>query len=82
MRHEGLEMCIRDRASMEALVAHGGGMPAFFNDDVAVDMMLRAGVDLRDARNWAGMGCSEVRVPGKHGTGVTPVSYTHLKAKS
>ena len=66
-------------ASMEALVAHGGGMPAFFNDDVAVDMMLRAGVDLRDARNWAGMGCSEVRVPGKHGTGVTPVYVNMMK---
>ncbi len=66
-------------ASLEALVAHGGGMPAFFNDDVAVDMMLRTGVDLRDARNWASMGCSEVRVPGKHGTGVTPVYVNMMK---
>lgn len=66
-------------AALRALVKHGGGMPAFFNDDVAVDMMLRAGVDLRDARNWAGMGCSEVRVPGKHGTGVTPVYVNVFK---
>lgn len=66
-------------ASLEALMAHGGGMPAFFNDDVAIDMMLRVGVDLRDARNWAGMGCSEVRVPGKHGTGVTPVYVNMMK---
>lgn len=66
-------------ASLEALVAHGGGMPAFFNDDVAVDMMQRVGIDLRDARNWASMGCSEVRIPGKHGTGVTPVYVNMLK---
>ena len=66
-------------AALDALVKHGGGMPAFFNDDVAIDMMLRAGVDLRDARNWAGMGCSEVRVPGKHGTGVTPVYVNVFK---
>ncbi|WP_050697932.1 glycyl radical protein [Anaeromassilibacillus senegalensis] len=66
-------------ASLEALVAHKGGMPAFFNDDIAVDMMIRAGVSLRDARNWASMGCSEVRVPGKHGTGVTPVYVNMLK---
>ena len=66
-------------ASLDALLKHGGGMPAFFCDDVAIDMMLRAGVDLRDARNWAGMGCSEVRVPGKHGTGVTPVYVNVFK---
>ncbi len=66
-------------AALDALLKHGGGMPAFFCDDVAVDMMLRAGVDLRDARNWAGMGCSEVRVPGKHGTGVTPVYVNVFK---
>ena len=68
-----------DPEALDALLKHGGGMPAFFCDDVAVDMMLRAGVDLRDARNWAGMGCSEVRVPGKHGTGVTPVYVNVFK---
>lgn len=66
-------------AALRALVRHGGGMPAFFNDDVAVDMMVRAGIPLSDARNWAGMGCSEVRIPGKHGTGVTPVYVNVMK---
>ncbi|WP_444641936.1 pyruvate formate lyase family protein [Caproiciproducens sp. R1] len=66
-------------ASLKALVAHGGGMPAFFNDDVAVDMLTRIGIELKDARNWGSMGCSEVRVPGKHGTGVTPVYINLLK---
>jgi pyruvate formate-lyase/glycerol dehydratase family glycyl radical enzyme len=66
-------------AGLNALLKHGGGMPAFFNDDIAVEMMLRDGVELVDARNWAGMGCSEVRVPGKHGTGVTPVYLNLLK---
>lgn len=66
-------------ASIEALLEHNGGMPAFFNDDIAIKMMLRSGVDLVDARNWAGMGCSEVRVPGKHGTGVTPVYVNTMK---
>lgn len=66
-------------AGLRALIRHGGGMPAFFNDDVAIDMMYRDGIDLTDARNWAGMGCSEVRIPGKHGTGVTPVYINLLK---
>lgn len=66
-------------ASLKALVAHGGGMPAFFNDDIAIEMMTRVGVSLEDARDWASMGCSEVRVPGKHATGVTPVYVNMLK---
>lgn len=64
---------------LATLLKHGGGMPAFFNDDVAVEMMTRVGVDLVDARSWASMGCSEVRVPGKHGTGVTPVYVNMMK---
>ena len=66
-------------AALRALVRHGGGMPAFFNDDVSVEMMMRDGINIRDARSWAGMGCSEVRIPGKHGTGVTPVYVNVMK---
>lgn len=50
-------------AALRALVRHGGGMPAFFNDDVAVDMMVRAGIPLSDARNWAGMGAAKCAFP-------------------
>jgi pyruvate formate-lyase/glycerol dehydratase family glycyl radical enzyme len=66
-------------ASVEALKRHRGGMPAFFNDDIAIQSLLTVGVSIQDARNWAGMGCSEVRVPGRHGTGLTPVYVNVLK---
>jgi formate C-acetyltransferase len=52
----------------ETIVAHGGGQPGLFNDDVAIDMLLRTGVKIEDARNWAVDGCCEPIVPGKHNT--------------
>jgi len=66
-------------ASCKALVEHGGGLPAFFNDEVAIPMLCSIGVDLKDARNWAVMGCCEVRVPGKHCTSHTSLQINLLK---
>jgi pyruvate formate-lyase/glycerol dehydratase family glycyl radical enzyme len=55
-------------ACCEAVVKHGGGLPGFFNDEVAIPALMRTGVTLEDARNWAVCGCSELLVPGKHNT--------------
>ncbi|WP_411655792.1 pyruvate formate lyase family protein [Anaeromassilibacillus sp. SJQ-1] len=50
-------------------------LPDFLKSTFSYDWLRR----LSDARNWAGMGCSEVRIPGKHGTGVTPVYVNVMK---
>jgi len=52
----------------ETIVAHGGGQPGLFNDEIAIEMLRSTGVSLEDARNWAVDGCCEPIVPGKHNT--------------
>ena len=39
------------------VVKTGMGMPAFLNDRVMIDSLLDQGVPLREARNWAVVGC-------------------------
>ncbi|MGD8597900.1 MAG: pyruvate formate lyase family protein, partial [Anaerolineae bacterium] len=56
-------------AAVKALAEHRGGLPSFFNDDVAVPLMLNQphnDISLEDARDWAVMGCVEPNVPGKY----------------
>jgi formate C-acetyltransferase len=56
-------------AAVTALAEHRGGLPSFFNDDVAVPLMLNQphnDISLEDARDWAVMGCVEPNVPGKY----------------
>ncbi len=43
----------------------GLGMPAFYNDEVTVQMLLNRGVKLEDARDFSIVGCVEPDVPGK-----------------
>ncbi len=43
----------------------GLGMPAFYNDEVTIQMLLNRGVDLEDARDFSIVGCVEPDVPGK-----------------
>jgi formate C-acetyltransferase len=45
----------------------GGGMPAIYNDIVAIPALLNRGVNIEDANNWAIEGCVEMTVPGKWG---------------
>ena len=52
------------RRSLE-LVGKGNGIPFFFNDDVLVPALVDSGVDVRDARDYAAIGCVEITVPGK-----------------
>lgn len=42
------------------VVRLGSGLPQFINDDVIIDsLMTSVGVDLKDARNYADIGCQE-----------------------
>ncbi len=57
------------RAAGHCLLQHGGGMPGFFSDEVAIPALLNVGIPLADARDWCVMGCSEFQVAGKFNTG-------------
>ena len=60
------------------LLRHGGGMPAFFNDEVSIPLLMRVGVTLEDARDWCVMGCSEPQVAGRFNTGSGGGSHINL----
>ncbi len=47
------------------LVAKGGGIPFFYNDNVIIPALVGEGIPLEDARNYATIGCIEPCVPGK-----------------
>ncbi len=56
-------------AAVDTLAEHKGGLPAFFNDDVAMPLLLNHKfnfISMEDARNWAVLGCVEPTVPGKY----------------
>lgn len=41
------------------------GRPSLFNDDVTIPALVRKGVELEDARDYAPLGCVEVMIPGR-----------------
>lgn len=47
------------------LIAHGGGIPFFFNDDAIIPALVDGGIPLGDARDYAAIGCIEITIPGK-----------------
>ena len=47
------------------LVIRGGGIPFFFNDDCFVRALNDRGVPIKDARDYAPIGCIELTIPGK-----------------
>ncbi|MHB0999665.1 MAG: pyruvate formate lyase family protein [Armatimonadota bacterium] len=47
------------------LIAKGGGIPFFFNDDALVPALVSRGVPVEDARGYAAIGCIEITIPGK-----------------
>ncbi|MDR1933613.1 MAG: hypothetical protein LBQ57_12425 [Spirochaetales bacterium] len=49
----------------QALLEHGGGLPAFFSDRTIIESLTRMGISLQDAREYAIGGCSEAVIPGK-----------------
>jgi formate C-acetyltransferase len=51
--------------AVKTLIRHGGGLPAFFSDEVIVPALTNIGVPIEDARDYAIAGCSEAVIPGK-----------------
>ncbi len=49
------------------VLSKGGGMPAFFNDEIIVPALLLRGVKKEDAYNYCMVGCVEPSVAGKWG---------------
>ena len=47
------------------LVADGGGIPFFFNDEALVPALVDKGIPIEDARDYAAIGCIEITIPGK-----------------
>lgn len=47
------------------VVGKGDGIPFFFNDDILIPALVSNGIELRDARNYAAIGCVEITIPGK-----------------
>jgi formate C-acetyltransferase len=47
------------------LIVRGGGIPFVFNDDCFVKALHDRGIGLKDARNYAPIGCIELTVPGR-----------------
>ena len=47
------------------LVAKGGGIPFFFNDEALVPALVSRGIPIEDARGYAAIGCVEITIPGK-----------------
>jgi len=70
-RHPNLHARIH-QASPEAylqrtveVIKSGGGMPAFFNDEVIVPALVKKGISEEDARDYVVIGCVEISVPRK-----------------
>jgi len=47
------------------LLAVGGGIPFFFNDEALIPALMSHGIPLEDARGYAAIGCIEITIPGK-----------------
>jgi len=47
------------------LLARGGGIPFFFNDEAIIPALMSKGIPAEDARDYAVIGCIEITIPGK-----------------
>lgn len=52
------------RAAAEVAAA-GTGMPAYFNDEIIIPVLLKAGCSLEEARDYAEVGCVEPQPQGR-----------------
>jgi formate C-acetyltransferase len=53
------------RVACVELIKTGIGFPALFNDEVLVPALVRLGIPLREARDYAFVGCIETFLPGR-----------------
>jgi formate C-acetyltransferase len=56
----------------------GFGMPAIQNDEIIIPSLLEKGVMVKDAYNYAMVGCMETAVPGKWGYRVTGMTFVNI----
>ena len=61
--HQGSPEAYLQRAV--EVIKSGGGMPAFFNDEVIVPALVNKGISEEDARDYVVIGCVEISVPRK-----------------
>ena len=59
------------------LTKEGMGLPAFFNDEVIIPVLLGMGVRLEEARDYAEVGCVEPQAPGRT-NGYYPAGFLNL----
>lgn len=57
------------------LIRRGSGMPAMFNDAVAIRGQMDLGIPVEDARDYCAIGCVETGVGGKYGHRATGMTY-------
>jgi pyruvate formate-lyase/glycerol dehydratase family glycyl radical enzyme len=57
------------------LIRTGTGMPALFNDAVAISGLMDLGIPIEDARDYCAIGCVETGVAGKYGHRATGMTY-------
>ena len=48
------------------VLVNGGGLPAFFNDDIIIPALTKWGISLEDARDYTNDGCWEVIIAGRN----------------
>ena len=51
--------------ALDAMVAHQGGQPAFYNDLAFMRTLDNMGIKKEDQHNWVPTGCIEASIPGK-----------------
>jgi len=61
--HEGTEKQLLEEACR--VICLGLGMPALYNDRVAIPALVHTGIPLEDAREYSNDGCTELFIPGK-----------------
>lgn len=52
-------------AALKATQVHKGGMPAFYNDTLGMEILRNMGIAEQDLHNWAPVGCIESAIQGK-----------------
>lgn len=60
----GTDPKVIDRA-LVAVEHHQGGQPAFYNDDMFMNILRNMGIREEDLHNWAPVGCIEAGIQGK-----------------
>ncbi|MBM3242557.1 hypothetical protein FJZ31_40370 [Candidatus Poribacteria bacterium] len=61
------------------VIETGVGMPALYNDEVLIPAMMRYGITVEDARDYAMNGCSQVDIQGKSHMGLEDGEVNLLK---